>query len=305
MNSTTLNQPNPQSQQEIEQERQKATNEAQSSLDQDAIAALEETRNAINAIDQENTQEAIQALERATGKLDILLARYPELALVPVSTQITIIDLAPRDFDLIEPIRDEAKRAVNEEDFPTGRALLHNLVSEIRTSTVNLPLETYPDAMKESARLLHQGRTDEARAVMQLALSTLVVTEQSRPIPLINALTELAAAMALAAQGQDQQNQDQQNQDQQNRDQVMRLLEDARTQLKLARELGYARRDPEYKELDRAIRDIERQIRAKEKTESPFAKLREKFSSFFNRVSRVNRPSHESQQTQSQQTANA
>jgi hypothetical protein len=300
MNSTTLNQPNPQSQQEIEQERQKATNEAQSSLDQDAIAALEETRNAINAIDQENTQESIQALERATGKLDILLARYPELALVPVSTQITIIDLAPRDFDLIEPIRDEAKRAVNEEDFPTGRALLHNLVSEIRTSTVNLPLETYPDAMKESARLLHQGRTDEARAVMQLALSTLVVTEQSRPIPLINALTELAAAMALAAQGQDQQNQDQQN-----RDQVLRLLEDARTQLKLARELGYARRDPEYKELDRAIRDIERQIRAKEKTESPFAKLREKFSSFFNRVSRVNRSSHESQQTQSQQTANA
>lgn len=300
MNSTTLNQPNPQSQQEIEQERQKATNEAQSSLDQDAIAALEETRNAINAIDQGNTQEALQALERATGKLDILLARYPELALVPVSTQITIIDLAPRDFDLIEPIRDEAKRAVNEENFPTGRALLHNLVSEIRTSTVNLPLETYPDAMKESARLLHQGRTDEARAVMQLALSTLVVTEQSRPIPLINALTELAAAMALAAQGQDQQNQDQQN-----RDQVLRLLEDARTQLKLARELGYARRDPEYKELDRAIRDIERQIRAKEKTESPFAKLREKFSSFFNRVSRVNRPSHESQQTQSQQTANA
>jgi len=300
MNSTTLNQPNPQSQQEIEQERQKATNEAQSSLDQDAIAAIAETRNAINAIDQENTRESIQALERATGKLDILLARYPELALVPVSTQITIIDLAPRDFDLIEPIRDEAKRAVNEEDFPTGRALLYNLVSEIRTSTVNLPLETYPDAMKESARLLHQGRTDEARAVMQLALTTLVVTEQSRPIPLINALTELAAAMALAAQGQDQQNQDQQN-----RDQVLRLLEDARTQLKLARELGYARRDPEYKELDRAIRDIARQIRAKEKTESPFAKLREKFSSFFNRVSRVNRPSHESQQTQSQQTANA
>lgn len=292
MNSTTLNQPNPQSQQEIEQERQKATNEAQSSLDQDAVAALEETRNAINAIDQENTQESIQALERATGKLDILLARYPELALVPVSTQITIIDLAPRDFDLIEPIRDEAKRAMNEEDFPTGRALLHNLVSEIRTSTVNLPLETYPDAMKEAARLLHQGRTDEARAEMQLALSTLVVTEQSRPIPLINALTELAAAMALAAQGQDQQNQDQQN-----RDQVLRLLEDARTQLKLARELGYARRDPEYKELDRAIRDIERQIRAKEKTESPFAKLRERFSSFFNRVSRVNKPSHESQQT--------
>src|SRR5579883_1430267 len=292
MTTATLNQPNTNSQQEIEKERQQATAEAENRVDQEAIAAIDETRKAITAIEQGKTQDALQALERATGKLDILLARYPDLALAPLSIQVTVIDLAPLDFDAVAEIRAAAKVAVDVDDFPTGRALLHNLVSEIRTSTVNLPLETYPDAMKEAARLLHQGRTDEARAVMQLALSTLVVTEQSRPIPLINALTELAAAMALAAQGQDQQNQDQQN-----RDQVLRLLEDARTQLKLARELGYARRDPEYKQLDRAIRDIERQIRAKEKTESPFAKLREKFSSFFNRVSRVNRPSHESQQT--------
>jgi len=290
MSSTTLNRPNSQSQQEIEQERQKATNEAQSSLDQDAVAALEETRKAITAIEQGKTQDALQALERATGKLDILLARYPDLALVPLSIQVTVIDLAPLDFDAVAEIRAAAKVAVDVDDFPTGRALLHNLTSEIRTSAVNLPLETYPDAMKEAARLLHQGQPDEARTELKLALSTLVVTEQSRPIPLIFALANLAAATAIAEQDQDN---------------TLKLLKEARTQLKLAKELGYASGDPEYKELERAIRDIERQIRAKEKTERPFAKLREKFSSFFNRVSRVNRPSHESQQTQSQQTANA
>ncbi|UBF24934.1 YfdX family protein [Kovacikia minuta CCNUW1] len=290
MNSTTLNRPNSQSQQEIEQERQKATNEAQSSLDQDAIAAIDETRKAITAIEQGKTQDALQALERATGKLDILLARYPDLALVPLSIQVTVIDLAPLDFDAVAEIRAAAKVAVDVDDFPTGRALLHNLTSEIRTSAVNLPLETYPDAMKEAARLLHQGQPDEARTELKLALSTLVVREQSRPIPLIFALANLAAATAIAEQDQDN---------------TLKLLKEARTQLKLAKELGYASGDPEYKELERAIKDIERQVRAKERTEGPFAKLREKFSSFFNRVSRVNRPSHESQQTQSQQTANA
>lgn len=290
MNSTTLNRPNSQSQQEIEQERQKATNEAQSSLDQDAVAAIDETRKAITAIEQGKTQDALQALERATGKLDILLARYPDLALVPLSIQVTVIDLAPLDFDAVAEIRAAAKVAVDVDDFPTGRALLHNLTSEIRTSAVNLPLETYPDAMKEAARLLHQGQPDEARTELKLALSTLVVTEQSRPIPLIFALANLAAATAIAEQDQDN---------------TLKLLKEARTQLKLAKELGYASGDPEYKELERAIKDIERQVRAKERTEGPFAKLRERFSSFFNRVSRVNKPSHESQQTQSQQTANA
>jgi|SRR5579883_1652115 len=288
MTTATLNQPNTNSQQEIEKERQQATAEAENRVDQEAIAAIDETRKAITAIEQGKTQDALQALERATGKLDILLARYPDLALAPLSIQVTVIDLAPLDFDAVAEIRAAAKVAVDVDDFPTGRALLHNLTSEIRTSAVNLPLETYPDAMKEAARLLHQGQPDEARTELKLALSTLVVTEQSRPIPLIFALANLAAATAIAEQDQDN---------------TLKLLKEARTQLKLAKELGYASGDPEYKELERAIKDIERQVRAKERTEGPFAKLREKFSSFFNRLSKNSTPTQEGQQTASPQAS--
>jgi hypothetical protein len=270
--SETLKQPDAQLQQEVEKEQQVATAEAESSLDQEAIAAIAETRNAIAAIEQGKTQEAIQALERATGKIDILVARYPELALVPVSTQVAVIDVAPLDFDTIERIRNQIKSAINAEDFPTARELLNNLMSEIRTTTLNLPLATYPDAMKQAARLLNDGQIEQAQSVLQSALSTLVLTEQSRPLPLVDAHTKLIGAVAVAELDPDD---------------TQRLLEEARSQLKLAKELGYARRDREYAELDGAIKDIEQQLKANQKTATAFAELQDKFSSFFNRVSEI------------------
>jgi hypothetical protein len=41
------------------------------------VAALRETQNALAAIDRNKTDDAIAALERATGKLEIVLARTP------------------------------------------------------------------------------------------------------------------------------------------------------------------------------------------------------------------------------------
>jgi len=149
---------------------------------------------------------------------------------------------------------------------------LNNLMSEIRTTTLNLPLATYPDAMKQAARLLNDGQTEQAQAVLQSALSTLVATEQSRPLPLIESHTKLVGASAVA---------------QTDRDDAQRLLEEARRQLQLAKELGYARRDRAYAELDQAIKDTERQLKVNENTVSAFAKLQNKFSSFFNRVSEI------------------
>jgi len=270
MNSQTLNQLDARNQQEIDNERQKATDEAQRCVDREAVSALKETQNAINAIDQKNTQEALQALERATGKLEILVARYPELGFVPVSAQVNIIDLAPDNSNEIERIRNRIKSTVNGDDFRTARQLLNSLVSEIRTTIFNLPLETYPDAMKEAARLLNEGKTDEAKTVLQLALSTLVVTEVARPLPLLRADIDIMSAVAIADS---------------DRERTLRLLEDARNHLRLTQQLGYAKGDPEYAELEQAIQDIERQVRANERTADPLSRLLEKFSSFFKRIS--------------------
>jgi hypothetical protein len=53
--------------------------EERMTLLQDAQSAIGETRNAIAALDKGDKQTALASLERVTGKLDLLIARDPEM----------------------------------------------------------------------------------------------------------------------------------------------------------------------------------------------------------------------------------
>jgi hypothetical protein len=45
----------------------------------EAKATLDETENAIKALNEDKSNDALAALEKATGKLELILARDPEL----------------------------------------------------------------------------------------------------------------------------------------------------------------------------------------------------------------------------------
>lgn len=254
----------------VEKAQAQAEKEAQSLLDQEAITAVAETEKAIAAIEAGKTSEALQALERATGKLDILLARNPQLGLVPISSTVEIIDVAPKDELSLKEFRRQLKSAINAENYTAAREILDNLMSEVRTKTVNLPLATYPDAMKEAARLLDNNQPEAAKQVLEVALSTLVITEKSRPIPIINAQTHLLGAIAAAPI---------------DKENAVRLLEIARKEIKLAKDLGYVGDAREYAELDKTIKDIEKKIRANTDVTDVLAKLEDKLGNFLNRIS--------------------
>src|SRR3982750_1364638 len=83
-----------QAQPQIERQRREAQQEAERTLDKDAIAAIEATQRAIEALDQGNTGDAIPAIEQATGKINVLLARNPNTALISVAASADVIDLA-------------------------------------------------------------------------------------------------------------------------------------------------------------------------------------------------------------------
>lgn len=257
-------------QEKVEQAQSEASEEAESLLDQEAIAAVEETKKAIEAIDEDKSQDAIQALERATGKLDILLARNPKLALIPLSSTVEIINVAPHDKQNLKEFRNQLKSAVNAKNYPAAREILDNLMSEVRTKIVNLPLADYPEAMKEAARLLETKQPELAKTVLQTALSTLVITEKTRPIPVINAQTELVGAIAVAET---------------DKEDGIRLLEDARQDLQLAKELGYANGDREYSELDKTIENVEQKVRLNKDVASAFGDLQDKLDNFLDRIS--------------------
>jgi hypothetical protein len=268
---------------EVEKLRQQERQQAERTLDREAIAAIEETQRAIDAINANTISEALSAIERASGKINVLLARNPATALMPVSQEAVVFDTAPEDLDAILEITDAVDAAILLDDYPAARALLYGLMSELRVRTYNLPLATYPVALTEAARLLDEKKNDEARMVLMAALSTLVAIDRVTPLPLLLAREAIDEA-------QTQRNKD--------KDSARGLLDTARHELDRAMALGYASKDPEYKSLKDDISNLERQLKTNEDTSSLFSKLQERLSAFLKRQSE----GKQSRQDKSQQS---
>lgn len=255
---------------EVEKHRKQAEERAEQSIDKDAAAAIRETRSAVKALSSEQSSDAVAAIERATGKIDVLLARKPTVGLIPVSYEIEAIEGAPTEIAAIRERVKLAKNAVNSNDFPTGRVLLEGLRSEVRDRTYNLPLATYPAALKRAASLLEQKKAKEAQTVLTAALSTLVVIDRVTPLPVVEAQDSIAQAKALAEK---------------DKPLAQQHLAWAKHQLERAKELGYANKDPEYDALNRSLTELEKQLKGNENTASGFAKLQHEVASFFKRIS--------------------
>ena len=162
---------------DLEKRRNEAEQQALKTLDKDAIAAIEQTVQAIDSIAAGKTADALKGIEEATGKVNIVLARNPELALIPVSVETLIIDTAPRGIDDIEKLTDAVDAAILLDDFPTARALLDALRSEVRVRTYALPLGIYPTALQEAARLLDKD-SQAASIALLAALNSLIWSDR-------------------------------------------------------------------------------------------------------------------------------
>jgi len=108
----------------------------------------------------------------------------------------------------------------------------------------NIPLATYPAAIKKAAKLIDEEKMDEAKKELQLALNTLVVTDTIIPLPVVAAEKSLNEAETLAEKG---------DRSKKENKRLAGLLKDARTELEFARVLGYgSKKDLKnlYKQLD-------------------------------------------------------
>jgi len=216
-------------------------------LVQEALSALRETQNALTAINQNRQNEAIAALERATGKLEIVLARKPALALAPVDVAVTTSDVIGSLQD-VERARAAAKAAIDHGRLQDARQIVDDLASETVVSVSNLPLATYPAAIKRAAALLHQNKPQEAKAVLEVALDTLVVNRVVVPLPLVRAQVAIEKARGLAEKA---------NRTSSDNTQLHALLTTARTQLRLGDALGYGTQK-NLSDLNDALDQLER-----------------------------------------------
>ncbi|MDB5333019.1 MAG: hypothetical protein JWP03_4170 [Phycisphaerales bacterium] len=281
---------------DAERHRQDAEEQARRTIDREAAMALDETRKALRFIAEGKTADAMAAIERAAGTIDVLVARNPDTALLPVDASAEIIDTAPDDLGSIRDISAAASGAMLANDYPLTRLLLGMLISEIRVRTFHLPIGAYPAALREAARLLDRNQTDEARGMLQAAIGSIVVIDRIIPLPLVMARLAINTAESLRDQ---------------DRDAARRFLSLARTELDRAVELGYSESDDEYRELGKSVSDLEKQLRGNENTSSAFAGIKQKFENFMKRLtggertSRVQRKSDSGDQSNASQPQSA
>lgn len=236
----------------------------------EALAAVTETQAALVALADEDAGAATAALERAVGKLEVLLARRPELGLVPLDVTTEVVDTAT-GLEAIERLTDAVEDLTGDGRYQAARLILENLVSELRITTTSLPLATYPDAIRRAARAVEEGNLTAARRVLAGALSTLVVETRAIPLPVIDAEAMVEGAEALVEEGETSL--------------AMAMLADAQYQLRRAEALGYGERDREFAALDEAIEELSERIEDEQESGSAFDALRERLERFKNRIS--------------------
>ncbi len=226
------------------QVQQKVTEKRKEIL-QDATMAMNQTKNALKLLDEGNKKGAIDALESATGKLELIVARDPKLSLAAFDYNVETRALL-NDLISVKNIKDQAEDLLEDDRVQEAAALLANLKSEMVISVANIPLATYPAAMKEAARLIDQNKTDEAKDVISGALGTVVVTENIIPLPVARAEYLLNESEKLA---------EKKNRSKDENKRLNTLMDDARKELQFAEELGYGQKE-DFKNLYAQLDDV-------------------------------------------------
>jgi hypothetical protein len=239
------------------------TAEKRKEIVEEATTAIRETQNALKALDEKKNKEAIAALERATGKLTILLARDPELALAPAAFGVVTYDLLA-DIDAVKALREEIKDALDDGRVQQARHLIRNLASETVISVSNIPLATYPDAIKRAANRIDDGKIEEAKQILQRALNTIVITDTIIPLPVVSAEELLKEAESLTEKAARSKEED---------EHLAALLKDARTELKFAQTLGYGSKK-DFKNLYEQLDQIENKTKGGESGIGYFTRIK-------------------------------
>lgn len=208
----------------------------------EAVSALALTKSALAALDEKESARALATLAEVTGKLELIVAREPTLALAPGDVRTIVHDLFANT-ETVEAMTDEALDALKHGEVQRARRVLALLASEIVIAVTNIPLATYPAAVKSVVPLIDQGKIEEAKAALQLALGTLVETLSVIPLPILRAKLLVKRAETLTEDGQRSEASGERLQD---------LLNEARQQLEMAELLGYGKKkdfEPLYSEL--------------------------------------------------------
>ncbi|WP_347986474.1 YfdX family protein [Methylomonas sp. AM2-LC] len=239
----------------------------------EAKESLLATQQALLDLEKNDAPSALAILQDVTKKLDKLKLDNPTLVLVVAGVEIDVIDFKG-NAKVVEQKVKQASELLKHGKLQAGRMVVDELASEIDITTINIPLDTYPLAIKKTIELVNANKLKDAAQVLEDTLNTLVERTEIIPLPLLQADAFLFKASEL----ENQTDLSKEN----NRDAVLKLVDSAKEKLKVSQLLGYGDKE-DYLPLYKAIEDIKNTLHT-EKSATTWAKVKQAFSDFKTKI---------------------
>jgi YfdX protein len=239
----------------------------------EAADAFKATQTALNALENNQPDQALAALEVVSGNLHLLLARDPALGLVPIDIQTQVI-VGVTDLKAIKKLEDELEDLINDKQYQAARPIVDSLVDEIRVTTIYLPLATYPATIDRIAPLIDAGKIEAAKQLLIDLLNTYVSEQEVTPLAIIRAEEKLTEAFQIEHKS------DLSKQESKNK--IEKLVKDAEQDIKVAEALGYGSED-DYEDLYDGIKALKEAI-GTSGFKGEWAKIKKSMSSFKNKI---------------------
>ncbi len=234
-------------------------------LVKEAIESLKYAQSAVINLEHKDTKKATEDLEKAIGKLEVIMAAKDAPKLLPINNVIRVQEFVGTAEDVEKAVK-TVKELLDDGKVQAARALMIPLVSEIDITVVSLPLASYPDALKLAAKYIHDNKPEKAKEVLYIALSTFTEVTEVVPIPLLESADLIAAASRVAKE---------------NKERAIKYLDGASDALDVAEKLGYVSKSTTtYKILHEEIKKVQKEIKGKNEAEKLFDELKAKLKEF-------------------------
>jgi len=262
----------------VQEQKESYVEEQDSKVSNEAVEAVNMVIDVIEQLKEKKKDEAIATIEKVLGKLEVLIAKNPSLALIPVDVKEQIVDF-PGTVEDVEVAKKVVKELIDDGEVQAARDIMLALASELDIYITALPLATYPEALKAIIPLIQEEKFDEAIALLVQVLETLVLEKIVIPLPILRAEQAIERASELTKES-----------DNADREELKQLLAYAKEQLLLAQALGYGKVSEDYKPLLDEIEKIEKILGGEESTKGIFEELKEKLNAFMQSFNKKKAP---------------
>ena len=233
----------------------------------EAKGALSATQQALLSLEKNDANGAKVSLEDVLTKLDILLVEHPAMVLVPADVEVDVLDYEG-DAKALQKTVKQADELLDDGQLQSARRILGGLASELRVTTVSIPLGTYPSVIKAAIAQIDAQKYEEAKRLLEDVLNTLVEETEITPLPILRAESLLSKASEV------EHREDMSKSD--SRVEVLKYTDAAKDELKIAELLGYGSKD-DFSLLYTVIDDIKDEIHT-EKSKATWAKVKQKLA---------------------------